>query len=69
VPGDIYLTDYDYGAGLGYQPGAGADTYGHSEGAEPGHTSFVIWLVVFTVGSLVILHGLRLGGFTFVFRR
>lgn len=66
MPGDVYLTDYDFGAGLGYAPQTGAQ---QTTGGGTGHTSFIIWLLVFSLGSLAVLHGLRVGGFTFVFRR
>jgi hypothetical protein len=60
------MTDYDFGAGYGYAPGTGT---AQDSGGGTSHTSFVIWLLVFTLGSLLILHGLKVGGFTFVFRR
>lgn len=72
MPGDVYLTNEDYAAGLGY---AGYASTGAMQtqvvggGGPVSHTSFVVWLLVFTVGSVALLHGLRVGGFTFVFRR
>ena len=73
MPGDVYLTDSDYAAGLGYggyAPTGALQTQqtGGSWGGQS-HTSFIVWLIVFSVGSVVIMHGLRLGGFTFVFKR
>lgn len=82
MPGDPYLSDFDFGAGYGYAPtGAGqtlvtpASTGMASVGGAVGmvagssHTSFVVWLLILTLGSIFVLHGLRVGGFTFVFRR
>lgn len=67
MPGDPWaMQEADWGAGYGYAP-AGAPVA--DVGGSSSHTSFVIWLVVLTAGSLIVLHGLRLGGFTFVFRR
>ena len=69
MPGDVYLTDYDYGAGYGYAPTGQSQTLqgGSSDGAA--HTSFVIWTIILVAGAVVILHGLKLGGFSFVYRR
>lgn len=51
-------------------PGSYADT-----GAAPAATStsgqhwgFIFWLIIFVLASLSIVQGLKLGGFSFVFR-
>lgn len=72
MPGDIYLSDYDYSSGYGYAPTGQMQSQvlgGGGGGGSSSHTSFVIWLLVFTVGSVMILHGLKVANFTFVFKR
>jgi hypothetical protein len=34
----------------------------------PSHGQFIVWLVVFALASVAILGGLKVGGFSFVFR-
>lgn len=72
MPGDVFLSDSEYAAGFGYATPSGAAQTQIVQGAGGGsgsHTSFVIWLLVFTLGSVAVLHGLRVAGFTFIFRR
>lgn len=70
MPGDVFLTDADYGAGFGYAPtGQQQSMLVDRSAGGSSHTSFVIWLIVFTAAALAIQHGLKVGGFTFVFRR
>jgi hypothetical protein len=70
MPGDVYLTDTQYGANYGYGQDYGAvPAVGNGGGSAPSHGSFIAWLVVLAVASGIILHGLKLGGFTFLFRR
>lgn len=71
MPGDVYLTDSQYAAGYGYAPTGYEQTQIVQGGSDPSgsHTSFVIWLLVFTLASVAVLHGLRVAGFTFIFRR
>lgn len=69
MPGDIYLPDYDYGAGYGYAPTGQLQTLVSQGGGSRSHTSFVVWTIVLVTASIVILHGLKLGGFSFVYKR
>ena len=72
MPGDVYLTNEDYGAGYGYggfAPTGQQQTMLVGGGGSPSHTSFVIWLLVFTLAAILVQHGLRVAGFTFLFRR
>lgn len=70
MPGDVYMTQEQFAAGLGYAPTGGGQTQiVQGGGGSSSHTSFVIWLLIFSLGSVIVLHGLRVGGFTFVFRR
>lgn len=72
MPGDVYLPNYDYGAGYGYAPTGQLQTLAYDNAGGYGsasHTSFVIWTIVIVTASVVILHGLKLGGFSFVYKR
>ena len=69
MPGDIYGVQTDYGAGYGYAMSGFEQTQIVQGGGSDSHHSFLLWLLVFTLGSVVVLHGLKVGGFTFVFRR
>jgi hypothetical protein len=63
MPGFPFLTDSDYAASLGYaQPDAAAYQQG------PSHTSFVVWLIVYALAAVLVVGGLKAGGFSFVFR-
>ena len=68
MPGDVYLTNEDFAAGYGYAP-TGQQQVMRGGGGSSSHTSFVLWLLVFSLGSLAIMHGLRVAGFTFIFKR
>lgn len=77
MPGDAYLSNYDYGAGFGYAPTGSLQTMvtpgygssGYGPGGSTHHTSFVVWLAVFTLASVAILHGLRFAGYSFIYKR
>ena len=57
-----------YGAGTGYAEFDIADvgTAG-LPGEGPTHTSFIVWLIVYSAVALAILGALNVGGFKFVF--
>ena len=70
MPGDIYGSQYDFGAGAGYGfTGYEQAAMVQGGGGSSSHTSFVIWLVIISLAAVAVNHGLRMGGFTFVFRR
>lgn len=74
MPGDIYGMPYDTAASWGYalsgqEQVASGIGYGGGEHETGSHTAFIVWLLIFVLGSVAILHGLRVGGFTFVYRR
>lgn len=64
MAGYPFLADASYAASVGY---AMPSAYG-GEHEGPSHTSFIVWLIVFAVLSAFILGGLKVGGFSFVFR-
>lgn len=55
-----------YGAGEGYYDVADAGTVGGTEHGGASHTSFIVWLIVFTGAAVAILGGLKVLGFHFV---
>lgn len=80
MPGDVYLSDYDYGAAYGYAGEmaptgpqqtqiVGGGRHRGSGGGGAHHTSTIVWLLVILVASVMILHGLKIAGFVFTFRR
>lgn len=62
MAGYPHMTEALYGAGGGYFDVSDVETYG----GGPSHTSFVVWLVVLTVGAAAVLGGLKFLGFHFV---
>lgn len=56
------MAEHAYGAGYGYSMPVEYDD------GLPSHTSFVIWLLVYVVIAVAILGGLKVGGFSFVFK-
>lgn len=69
MPGSPLLTATSPAAGIGYglpgypyQAGYGVPSQGYS------HGSFVVWLIVYALLATMILGGLKVGGFSFVFR-
>lgn len=60
MAGYPYMAEHSYGAAYGYS--MAVDDGGSS------HTSFIVWLIVFAVVAIAILGGLKVGGFSFVFR-
>lgn len=71
MPGDTYLSDYDYGAGAGYGWSGSEQTLVTGGGHHGGHshTSFVIWLVIISSAAMFALHGFKVAGFVFTFKR
>lgn len=65
MPGNLFLHDDAYAASLGY-----AMSPARSGGAASGvsHNSFMVWLVVYALAAILILGGLKVGGFGFVVR-
>lgn len=49
-------------------PAASAGYATPSLQARPSHGRFVVWLIVYALLSIAILGGLKVGGFSFVFR-
>ena len=71
MPGSPLLTAHSPAAGAGYGlPGYPYQTAygGQYPQAGPSHGSFIVWLVVFALVSVMVLGGLKVGGFSFVFR-
>lgn len=71
MPGSPLLTATSPAASAGY--GAAGYPYptmygGQYPQAGPSHGSFVVWLIVFALISVAVLGGLKVGGFSFVFR-
>lgn len=63
MPGHPYMADASYAAVMGYAVQPAQD---YSTG--PSHGSFVVWLLVFALASIMLLGGLKVGGFSFVFK-
>lgn len=68
MAGFPFLAEHSYGATMGYaMPGYDPENPWESDDG-PSHTSFIVWLLVFAIISASILGGLKVGGFSFVFR-
>ena len=68
MPGYPNLAGQSYGATMGYaMPGYDPENPFGDYG-EVSHTAFIVWLLVLVLASVAILGGLKVGGFSFVFR-
>jgi hypothetical protein len=55
-----------FGAGEGYYDVGDAGSVGGIDHGGASHTSFIIWLIVFSGAAIAILGGLKVLGFHFV---
>lgn len=62
MPGTPALSWTAPGASAGYAVPSGGQPEGYS------HSSFIVWLLVYTLLAVAIVGGLKVGGFSFVFR-
>lgn len=67
MPGFPNLAEHAYGSSYGYSMPAYDPENPYGAG-EVSHTGFVLWLIAFLLVAVAILGGLKVGGFSFVFR-
>lgn len=64
MAGDVSMWETAYGAGYGYAYDVGDAAYAGT--GDPGHTHFMVWLVLFTLAAVAILGGFKAQGFHFI---